>query len=63
MVLQNRMLMDMVRFMMAQASLPISFLGDALLTAAYLLNRIPSKSVELTPYELWSRNMPNLGHL
>ena len=49
---RNRTLMDMVRSMMAQASLPVSFWGDALLTAAYLLNRVPSKSVELTPYEL-----------
>ena len=51
---RNRTLMDMVRSMMAQASLPISFWGDALLTAAYLLNRVPSKSIELTPCELWT---------
>src|SRR5438270_549399 len=60
---RNRTLMDMVRCMMAQASLPISFWGDALLTAAYLLNRVPSKSVELTPYELWTGSKPTLGHL
>src|SRR3954462_139649 len=53
--------MDMVRCMMAQASLPISFWGDALLTAAYLLNRVPSKSVELTPYELWTGSSPLWG--
>src|SRR5436190_22390001 len=51
---RNRSLMDMVRSMMAQASLPVSFWGDALLIAAYLLNRVPSKSVELTLYELWT---------
>ena len=38
----NRTLMDMVRSMMAQTSLPISFWGDALLTVAYLLNRVHS---------------------
>jgi len=42
----------MARSMMAQANLPISFWGDALLTAAYVLNRVPSKSVAATPYEL-----------
>uniref|UniRef100_A0A2N9FM86 Integrase catalytic domain-containing protein n=1 Tax=Fagus sylvatica TaxID=28930 RepID=A0A2N9FM86_FAGSY len=39
---RNRTLLDMVRSMMAQANLPISFWGDALLTAAYILNRVPS---------------------
>ncbi|XP_075112616.1 uncharacterized protein LOC142182297 [Nicotiana tabacum] len=37
---------------MAQANLPISFWGDALLTATYILNKVPSKSVSSTPYEL-----------
>ena len=49
---RNRTLLDMVRSMMVQANLPISFWGDALLTAAYILNRVPSKSVLSTPYEL-----------
>jgi len=34
--------------MMAQANLQISFWGDTLLTAAYILNRVPSKSVSST---------------
>ena len=49
---RNRTLLEMVRLMMAQASLPILFWGDALLTAAFVLNRVPSKSVNTTPYEL-----------
>jgi hypothetical protein len=49
--------------MMAQANLPISFWGDALLTAAYILNRVPSKSVTGTPYELWTGRKPSLDHL
>ena len=51
---RNRTLFDMVRSMMAQANLPITFWGDALLTAAYILNRVLSKSVPSTPYELWN---------
>ena len=35
---RNRTLLDMVRSMMAQANLPISFWGDALLSATYILN-------------------------
>jgi transposase InsO family protein len=57
---RNRTLLDMVRFMMAQANLPISFWGDTLLTAAYILNRVPSQSVSSTPYELWKGKKPNL---
>ena len=48
---------------MAQANLSISFWGDALLTAAYILNRVPSKSVSTTPYELWNGRKPHLDHL
>jgi hypothetical protein len=50
---QNRTLLEMVRSIMAHANHPISFWEDALLTVAYVLNRVPSKSVTKTPYELW----------
>ncbi|XP_052171624.1 LOB domain-containing protein 29-like [Diospyros lotus] len=46
-----------------QANLSISLWGDALLTAAYILNRVPSKSVPSTPYEFWTGRSPNLDHL
>ena len=49
---RNRTLLDMVRSMMAQANLSISFCVDALLTATYILNRMPSQLVSSTPYEL-----------
>ena len=52
----NRTLLKMVRSMMAQVNLPISFWGDALLTVAYILNHVPSKLVPTTPYELWCKN-------
>ena len=48
---------------MAQANLPISYWGDALLTAAYILNRVPTKLVISTPYELWTGQKPELSHL
>jgi len=60
---RNRTLLDMVKSMMAQANLPISFWGDALLTASYVLNRVPNKSVSTTPYELWNGRKPRLDHL
>jgi hypothetical protein len=60
---RNRTLLDMVRSMIAQANLPISFWGDALLTVAYILNCVPSQSISSTPYELWKGEKPNLEHL
>ena len=59
----NRTLLDMVRSMMAHINLQISFWGDALLTVAYILNRVPSKSVFATPYKLWHGKKPSLDHL
>jgi len=49
--------------MMGHANLPISFWGDALLMAAYILNCIPSKSVTATSYELWYGRKLSLHHL
>ena len=60
---RNRTLLEMVRSMMAQANLPVSYWGDALLTAAYVLNLVPSKSVTSTPYELWTGRKHVLAHL
>ena len=60
---RNRTLLEMIRSMMAQANLPITFWGDALLIATYILNRVPSKSVATTPYELWTNRQPNLSFL
>ena len=42
--------------MMSLTDLPLSFWGYALETAAFTLNRAPSKSVVTTPYELWFGN-------
>ena len=50
---RNRTLLDMVRSMMSLTDLPLSFWAYALETAAFTLNRAPSKSVKTTPYELW----------
>ena len=51
----------MVGSMMAHANLPISFWGDALLSATYIINHVPSKYVPSTPYELWKGETPDLS--
>ena len=60
---RNRTLLDMVRSMMSLIGLPLSFWGYALETAAFTLNRAPSKSIETMPYELWFGKKPKLSFL
>jgi hypothetical protein len=58
---RNRTLLDMVRSMMSQTDLSLSFYGYALKIAAFTLNRVSTKSVEKTPYEIWTRKRSRLA--
>ena len=49
---QNRTLKDMVRSMISHSALPKSLWDEAVKIAVYILNRVPSKAVVKTPYEL-----------
>ena len=49
--------------MMSPTDLPFTFWGYALETAAFTLNRVPSKAVEKTPYEMWTGKRPSLSFL
>ena len=60
---RNRTLLEMVRSMMSRATLPISFWGYALETAAHILNLVPTKKVTKTPHEMWTGDPPKLAHL
>ncbi|GJU43254.1 retrotransposon protein, putative, ty1-copia subclass [Tanacetum coccineum] len=53
----------MVRSMMSQTTLPKSFWDYALETAARILNMVPSKKVDKTPYEIWHGQAPKLSYL
>ena len=59
---RNRTLMNMVRSMMSYSNLPLGLWMEALKTAIHILNRVPSKSVPKTPYELWTGRVPSLQH-
>nr|GEW56576.1 hypothetical protein [Tanacetum cinerariifolium] len=50
---RNQTLLDMVRSMMSQTTLPKSFWDYAHETAARILNIVPTKKVDKTPYEIW----------
>nr|GFA47821.1 retrotransposon protein, putative, Ty1-copia subclass [Tanacetum cinerariifolium] len=60
---KNRALLDMVRSMMSQTTLPKSFWDYALETVARILNMVPTKKVEKTPYEVWHRKALKLSYL
>ncbi|GJU51773.1 retrotransposon protein, putative, ty1-copia subclass [Tanacetum coccineum] len=53
----------MVRSMMNLTTLPLSFWDYALESAARILNMVPTKKVDKTPYELWYEKVPNLSYL
>ena len=60
---RNRTLMEMSRSVMAYSQLPLSFWGEALTTANYLLNKVNTKSKDLTPYEYQTGHKPDLSNL
>ncbi|KAI3751205.1 hypothetical protein L2E82_22253 [Cichorium intybus] len=60
---RNRTLMDMVRSMITNSSLPQFLWTEALKAAVHILNRVPSKCVPKTPYEIWTGRKPKLNYL
>jgi transposase InsO family protein len=48
---KNRTLTDLVNAMLETTSLSKEWLGDAILTASHVLNRVPTKNKEMTPFE------------
>ncbi|KAM2703648.1 hypothetical protein EV2_005216 [Malus domestica] len=52
----------MVRSMMSRSKLPGFLWGEALKTANHILNRVPSKAVSTTPYELWHGRVPSFTY-
>ncbi|KAH9764942.1 retrovirus-related pol polyprotein from transposon RE1 [Citrus sinensis] len=63
---KNRHLLEVVRASLIQAHMPLSYWGEALASAAYLINRTPSSSLGFqTPFQvlndaIMSPNVPNL---
>ncbi|GKA62332.1 zinc finger, CCHC-type containing protein, partial [Tanacetum coccineum] len=59
---KNRVLKEMVNSMLSYSGLSQGFWGEAMLTACYLLNRVPKRN-KVTPYELWTKKKPNMNYL
>ncbi|GJU46647.1 retrotransposon protein, putative, ty1-copia subclass [Tanacetum coccineum] len=60
---RNHTLLDMVRLMMNLTTFPLSFWDYALESATCIINMVPTKKVDKTPYELWYGKVPNLSYL
>nr|GEY32046.1 retrotransposon protein, putative, Ty1-copia subclass [Tanacetum cinerariifolium] len=60
---KNRTLKEMVNSMLSYSGLSERFWGEAMLTACYILNRTPNKNSKQTPYEIWTKKVPNLTYL
>ena len=60
----NRTLVETFRTMLADSRLTHRFWAEALSTAAYLINRSPTKTLgNKTPFEVWYGKKPNVNHL
>jgi hypothetical protein len=60
---QNHTLIKMVRSMLSNYMLPLSFWMKALKTATHIIKYVPSKPVPKTPYELWTGRKPSIHYL
>ncbi|KAK1686029.1 hypothetical protein QYE76_046877 [Lolium multiflorum] len=60
---KNRTLTDLVNSMLATAGLSKAWWGEALLTSCHVLNRVPNKNKDKTPYEEWAGRKPSLSYL
>ena len=60
---KNRTLKEMMNAMLNSSGLSQNMWGEAILSANNLLNRIPRKKVDKTPYELWKGRKPTYNYL
>ena len=49
--------------MLISSDLPQNMWGEAILTANYILNKVPKKKAGKTPYELWRGRKPSYKYL
>lgn len=60
----NRTLVERTRSLLLQSNLSKEMWGEAVLTAAYFGNRLPTHAnIKKTPIELWTGSKPNLNNI
>ena len=60
---KNRTLKEMMNVMLISLRLPQNLWGEALLSANYILNKLPHKKLDKTPYSLWKGRSPSYKYL
>lgn len=60
---KNHIVVEMERCMLQTKGLSQSYLGDAVATTVYIINRSLTSALEkMTPYEAWYGKRPNVNH-
>ena len=57
---KNRILMNIVNCMLLSSGAPENLWGEAILSAYFILNRVPQRDSDVTPYECWKGRTPNI---
>lgn len=59
---KNRTLIEMARCMLLDSQCEKKFWGEAVNMANYVQNRIPTRGINKTPFEIWNGVKPNIGY-
>jgi len=60
----NRLVMDPARSMLKHAGMPNKLWAEAVSTAVYIKNRLPTRATpNSTPFARWNRKKPDISHL
>uniref|UniRef100_A0AAG5D8R7 Endonuclease n=1 Tax=Anopheles atroparvus TaxID=41427 RepID=A0AAG5D8R7_ANOAO len=60
---KNRSLVEMARCLLSDANMHQRYWAEALNTAVYLQNILPTKAAKLSPFEPWHKVKPDVKHL
>jgi hypothetical protein len=60
---KNYTLTELVNAILEIAGLSKEWWGEPILTACYVLNRVPTRNKEITPFEEWKKKRLNLSYL
>ena len=60
---KNRSLTETGKCLLFEAKMNLKYWGEAIMTANYLLNRLPTRCHDKTPFEMLYGDKPKLGHI
>jgi hypothetical protein len=60
---KNCTLTGLVNTMLETSELSKEWWGEAILTACHVLNKVPTKNKEITPFEEWEKKKLNISYL